>query len=56
MSRTGGRFRVSLSTRAACFPSDAADPNGLLVAADPAMYHAKPRGKDRLYHRFINPA
>ncbi|MDQ5814196.1 MAG: diguanylate cyclase [Actinomycetota bacterium] len=35
-----------MSTGAACFPSDAADPNGLLVAADTAMYHAKRRGKD----------
>jgi GGDEF domain-containing protein len=49
-------FRLSLSAGAACFPSDAADPNGLLEAADTAMYRAKPRGKDQLYHRFITPA
>jgi GGDEF domain-containing protein len=56
MWRTGGRFRVSLSAGAACFPSDAADPNGLLEAADTAMYRAKHRGKNKLYHRFMNTA
>jgi GGDEF domain-containing protein len=56
MWRTGGRFRLSLSAGAACFPSDAADPNALLEAADTAMYRAKHRGKDKLYHRFMNPA
>lgn len=49
-------FRLSLSAGAACFPSDAADPNGLLETADTAMYRAKRRGKDQLYHRFITPA
>ena len=56
MWRTGGRFRLSLSAGAACFPSDDHDPNALLEAADTAMYHAKRQGKDQLYHRFINPA
>ena len=47
-------FRFSLSAGAASFPSDGGDPNGLLEAADAAMYRAKRRGKDRLYHRFLD--
>jgi GGDEF domain-containing protein len=56
MGRTGGRFRLSLSAGAACFPSDATDPNALLEAADIAMYRAKHQGKNQLYHHFMNPA
>ena len=47
-------FRFSLSAGAASFPSDAGDPNGLLEAADTAMYWAKRRGKDQLYYRFMD--
>jgi diguanylate cyclase len=47
-------FRLSLSAGAASFPSDAGDPDGLLEAADTAMYRAKRRGKDQLYHRFMD--
>jgi diguanylate cyclase (GGDEF)-like protein len=46
-------FRLSLSAGAASFPSDAGDPDGLLEAADTAMYRAKRRGKDQLYHQFM---
>jgi diguanylate cyclase (GGDEF)-like protein len=46
-------FRLSVSAGAASFPSDAGDPNGLLEAADTAMYQAKRRGKDQLYYRFM---
>jgi diguanylate cyclase (GGDEF)-like protein len=47
-------FRLSLSAGAASFPSDAGDPDGLLEAADTAMYRAKRRGKDQLYHRLMD--
>lgn len=47
-------FRFSLSAGAASFPSDAGDPDGLLEAADKAMYQAKRRGKDQLYFRFMD--
>jgi GGDEF domain-containing protein len=47
-------FRLILSAGAASFPSDAGDPDGLLEAADTAMYRAKRRGKDQLYHRFMD--
>ena len=46
-------FRLSLSAGAASFPSDAGDPDDLLEAADTAMYRAKRRGKDQLYHQFM---
>jgi diguanylate cyclase (GGDEF)-like protein len=57
-------FRFSLSAGAASFPSDGGDPNGLLEAADTAMYRAKRPGtkrpgtkrwgKDQLYYRFMD--
>ena len=47
-------FRLSLSSGAASFPSDASLPDGLLEAADKAMYRAKRRGKDQLYHPFLD--
>ena len=46
-------FRVALSAGAASFPHDATGPDGLLEAADLAMYEAKRRGKDALYHRAL---
>jgi GGDEF domain-containing protein len=47
-------FRFSPSAGAASFPSDAGDSNGLLEAADAAMYRAKRWGKARLYYRFMD--
>ncbi len=47
-------FRLSLSAGASSFPSDGGDPNGLLEAADTAMYRAKRSGKDWLYYRFMD--
>ena len=47
-------FRLSLSAGAASFPSDAGNPDALLEAADTTMYRAKRRGKDQLYHRFMD--
>ena len=49
-------FRFSLSAGAASFPSDGGDPNGLLEAADAAMYRAKRRGRDQLYYRLMDAA
>lgn len=43
-------FRVSFSAGAASFPHDAGDPEGLIEAADFAMYQAKRLGKDSLFH------
>lgn len=45
---------LRLSGGAAIFPRDAEDPDGLLEAADRAMYEAKYQGKDRLYHPSLN--
>jgi diguanylate cyclase (GGDEF)-like protein len=44
-------FRIGLSAGAAGFPQDAKDPEGLLEAADLAMYQAKSLGKDGFFHR-----
>lgn len=41
----GGTWRVGASIGAAMFPSDAEDPDGLLAAADAAMYADKQRRK-----------
>lgn len=46
-------FRVCLSAGAAGFPHDATDPDGLLEVADFAMYEAKRRGKNGVYHRAL---
>ncbi len=44
-------FTLRISAGAASFPADAVDPDGLLEAADTAMYQAKHRGKDQFVHR-----
>ena len=49
-------FPFSLSAGAASFPSDADSPDGLMEAADLAMYGAKHRGKDQLFHSSIGIA
>ena len=49
-------FRLSLSAGAASFPSDAGELDGLLEAADAAMYRAKRRGRDQLYYRLMDAA
>ncbi len=49
-------FRLSLSAGAVSFPSDAGDADGLLEAADAAMYRAKRRGRDQLYYRLMDAA
>ncbi len=41
-----GLIRTTVSIGVAGFPSDAADADSLLAAADRAMYHAKERGKN----------
>ncbi len=46
-------FRISLSAGASSFPQDAQDPEGLIEAADLAMYQAKRLGKDGLFHRSL---
>ncbi len=46
-------FRISLSAGAAGFPHDAGDPDGLIEAADSAMYQAKRLGKDGLFHHAL---
>jgi diguanylate cyclase (GGDEF)-like protein len=43
-------FPLRISAGAASFPADAGDPDGLLEAADKAMYQAKRRGKDQFVH------
>lgn len=43
-------FALRLSGGVAIFPRDAADAEGLVEAADLAMYRAKRQGKDRLSH------
>ena len=43
-------FRLHLSAGAANFPRDGDDPDGLLEAADRAMYQAKQLGKDQLFY------
>lgn len=49
-------FRISLSAGAAGFPQEAKDPEGLLEAADLAMYQAKSLGKDGFFHRSSSQA
>lgn len=46
-------FRISLSAGVASFPHDAGNPEGLIEAADLAMYQAKHLGKDGLFHRTL---
>ncbi len=43
-------FTLGLSAGAASFPSDAINPERLLEVADLAMYRAKHRGKNQLFH------
>ena len=43
-------FTLKISAGAARFPADAGDPDGLLEAADTAMYQAKRRGKNQFVH------
>lgn len=47
-------FPLRVSAGAAVFPRDASDPDGLLEAADSAMYQAKRRKDDRLFHPFLD--
>ena len=44
----GVPVRISASIGVASFPHDAHDANGLLEAADAAMYHSKRAGRDRV--------
>lgn len=43
----GGELRLTASVGVAAAPETAADPTGLLAAADAALYRAKEQGKDR---------
>jgi diguanylate cyclase (GGDEF)-like protein len=43
-------FGLRISAGAASFPADAKHPDGLLEAADTALYQAKGRGKDQFVH------
>lgn len=43
-------FPLRISAGMVSFPHDAGDPHSLLQAADLAMYRAKHRGKDQLFH------
>jgi diguanylate cyclase (GGDEF)-like protein len=53
-SRRGLGLHLSFSAGAAIFPSDAANPERLLEIADLAMYRAKYREKDQLFHPSID--
>ena len=50
----GHLLRVSSSIGVATFPSDATDPDSLIMNADCAMYHAKQRGRDT--YAFYSPS
>ena len=43
-------FGLRISAGAASFPADAKNPDGLLEAADIALYQAKDKGKDQFVH------
>jgi diguanylate cyclase (GGDEF)-like protein len=47
-------FPLRISAGVAKFPSDADDSDDLLEVADLAMYRAKRRGKDQLFHPFLD--
>jgi PleD family two-component response regulator len=49
-------FAFGISAGAASFPSDADSPEGLLEAADSAMYQAKYRGKNQFVHSSLESA
>jgi diguanylate cyclase (GGDEF)-like protein/PAS domain S-box-containing protein len=50
----GGQARISASIGIALYPAHARDPDGLLRAADEAMYTAKRRGRDQVLHAAAN--
>jgi diguanylate cyclase (GGDEF)-like protein len=52
----GARIAVTASFGAAVFPADAKDPDGLLAAADRALYAAKQAGRNRVVAASTLPA
>ncbi|HXH60978.1 MAG TPA: sensor domain-containing diguanylate cyclase [Fimbriimonadaceae bacterium] len=45
---SGARRPIAVSLGTACYPKDARDPAGLLMAADLALYEAKRQGRNRV--------